>query len=101
MYVEWRERHPPRNIQPTNRGPLITNDNRGVNGRRGVRNKIPDSAIRALEGEFEVTPYIKKDRRKMLASLLDLTDRQVLVWFQNRRTKQKREVDLILETTTK
>jgi hypothetical protein len=46
--------------------------------------------VSTLEAEYNTKTYISKARRKELAQVLDLTERQIKVWYQNRRIKQKK-----------
>lgn len=44
-----------------------------------------------LEKEFRTTQFINAERKSQLSSELQLTERQIKIWFQNRRAKDRRD----------
>ncbi|XP_071487453.1 homeobox protein EMX1-like [Diadema setosum] len=55
-----------------------------------IRTAFSPSQLLRLEQAFEKNHYVVGAERKQLAASLNLTETQVKVWFQNRRTKYKR-----------
>ncbi|XP_058059681.1 homeotic protein empty spiracles-like [Anopheles bellator] len=55
-----------------------------------VRTAFSPSQLLKLEHAFESNHYVVGAERKQLAQNLNLSETQVKVWFQNRRTKHKR-----------
>ncbi|KAJ7988862.1 hypothetical protein DPEC_G00313590 [Dallia pectoralis] len=56
-----------------------------------IRTAFSPSQLLRLERAFEKNHYVVGAERKQLSSSLSLSETQVKVWFQNRRTKYKRQ----------
>ncbi|CAF2586192.1 unnamed protein product [Rotaria sp. Silwood2] len=67
---------------------------------RKPRTAFTDAQLNTLEKSFERQKYLSVQERLELANRLRLSDTQVKTWYQNRRTKWKRQACLGLELFT-
>ncbi|XP_015126838.1 homeobox protein B-H1 [Diachasma alloeum] len=64
---------------------------------RKARTAFTDHQLQTLEKSFERQKYLSVQDRMELAAKLQLTDTQVKTWYQNRRTKWKRQTIVSFE----
>ncbi|XP_011214245.2 uncharacterized protein LOC105233786 [Bactrocera dorsalis] len=59
--------------------------------KKKARTTFTGRQIFELEKQFEIKKYLSSSERTEMAKLLNVTETQVKIWFQNRRTKWKKQ----------
>jgi len=67
-----------------------SSDGCGDRKRKKARTTFTGRQIFELERQFELKKYLSSSERSEMAKMLGVTETQVKIWFQNRRTKWKK-----------
>ena len=73
--------------------PLESYEQRAPSGKAKMKKRVDFTAehLRILEAAYKIDDFVRGHRRDELANMLGITGRSITIWFQNRRSKERKE----------
>jgi hypothetical protein len=84
-----------KNHRRTVKGKIDKDNSKTSKKKKKARTTFTGRQIFELEKQFDAKKYLTATERSDMAALLNVTETQVKIWFQNRRTKWKKHEKLV------
>ena len=82
------------NYNNSSSGVIVNNNNPDQHvapeSKKRKRTSFTTEQMLKMEEQYQLTPYLTRSARLQLALTLDLDEKQILFWFQNRRMRKKK-----------